>query len=360
MSNIDATTVLVVANLIKKNRIRLKLSVATLEDLGTIIHQGTGVKPGLSHKVVAKEEAPLRDLAERQVGRADVCLSFLLRRFPYKPAGNGPVVLIGLDGYNPGNSYRKRTARMRVSISIMQDAIATRQLTVADKRKPQYHLWYIFNFLPTLQRLQIQKFNRRENLIAFRTFRISGDHCELSSFFEGVGGGGHRSSFCASNIDDRIEVLHNCERLSVLQMHNKGYTCHLSERFLTDCCHTVTPGLHDTKGITRLLVDAVPNGRRVEKRVLGGNKNNLIGTQARLMVNTLLHETSGPEHAACAALEQMISFRYQDVPYRFFRTSEGGSAEVRSHFVYSLLGYHLMMFLLEWGKEGVRLQSLRV
>ena len=27
-------------------------------------------------------------------------------------------------------------------------------------------------------------------------------------------------------------------------------------------------------------------------------------------------------------------------------TSEGGSAEVRSHFVYSLLGYHLMMFLL--------------
>ena len=219
-------------------------------------------------------------------------------------------------------------------------------MTVADKRKPDFHEWWLMHFLPDLTKIQRGVFRKNGLQIPIRIFKIGGDHCELFSLFTGVGGPEHRSAFCASKLSERLECMHKCPRLSLQGMHDSGFTCHFASRFVNDC-FTVTPALHDIKGVMQLVVKSLPDGRDAARTVIGESKNQ-TGSQSRQILLQLMRSTERNQLILCYAMEALIFFRFQDIPVRFHFDND-----CSTEFFYSLIAYHSLMFLLEWGNEGV-------
>ena len=50
-------------------------------------------------------------------------------------------------------------------------------------------------------------------------------------------GDGHRSAFCKTNIDARIELIHRCERLSTQEM-DVHFPCNVAAKFVEPCYTT--------------------------------------------------------------------------------------------------------------------------
>ena len=310
-----AKTVLAIGAIIGDLRFDLGLSMRTCDAIGAAVYAATGCPLGLSYKTLAKKEAVLKKCADNHVGNITLSLALLLSTLPTVTVA--PFVLISADGYKPGNAFRARTGRQRVAVALSNGLDASRYLTVCDKRKPAYYRWWVFNGLQQLVAIQEKTYVTPLRSVPLRLFKLGGDHCELHSLFSGVGGKGHRSAFCATPIDSRIEFMHRCKRLSIQEM-DAHFPCNVAAKFVQPC-YTVTPALHDTKGIIAIIAQALPGGAAATVEVLGREGGNMTGSLARDILYLIRRRARGNMHVVCIAMEVLIFFRYQDIPVRFSR-----------------------------------------
>lgn len=301
MEGYHAPTIFAVGNLIAENRMKLGLSMRTCEELGALIKEKTGCNMGLSRKILAEREEPFKSLACNYLGNLEASVLFLLNTFRVKEGSDPPTILLTMDGYKPGNAFRSHTSRRRLAVGLMNGTQASNFLTVCDRRKAAFYEWWVFSLLPAISRMQTCHFQKKECLFRLRVFRIGGDHAELFSLFQGVGGKEYRSAFCATKIDDWLDHMHCCPRLSLQQMHAKGFECLLSARF-EEPCFTVTPALHDIKGIIRIILNCLPGACRVEEALLGKTGGNMTGTQSRQLVRNLRSQVQGNKLLLCEAV----------------------------------------------------------
>ena len=352
---IDHETVRVVGNIIGRNRVQLGLSMRDCEEIGKLVKAETGASMGLAYKTLQQREKPFKDKAEAQVGDVQKSLSLLLKYFPLRLGGDFPTIIITWDGYSPYSAFRSQLARKRLAVAATNGLEATNFLTVADKKKSTFHDWWVFTFLPQLSNVQERILRKGGFEFSLLYYKIGGDHAELASLFKGVGPGGHRSAFCATDLDDRLSALHNCTRLSLQEMDARGFECSIAGRF-EQPCYTLTPMLHDTKGVMRLLIKTIPGARDVETKILGKQDGNMTGTQSRTILRSLIQENEGSKLILCQAMQGLYYFRYSDIPVRFFHTPNPNPNESRPYakdYLFALLCYHLTVYLLEWANPGV-------
>eukprot|EP01061_Rhynchopus_euleeides_P044884 TRINITY_DN7911_c0_g1_i3.p1 TRINITY_DN7911_c0_g1~~TRINITY_DN7911_c0_g1_i3.p1 ORF type:complete len:618 (-),score=6.79 TRINITY_DN7911_c0_g1_i3:397-2250(-) len=348
MTHYHAPTVRAVASLILENRMQLNLSLRECSQIGALIHEKTGVTAGLSYATVAKKEGACKELATSLVGSIPQCAAFLLAKYPAENSTTPPTIVVTLDGYTPGNAFRSRNTRQRLAIGLSCGVIATRFLTVSDKKKAVFHNWLVCCGLPQISEMQNEVFISKNHRIPLRRFVIGGDHAELWGLFRGCGGGGHRSAFCTTDVSTHISNLHGCERLSLQEMHAAGYTCSIAGRFI-EAAYTLTPPLHDIKGMINMITLTVRGGLHAIEDVLGSTGGNMTGGQAREVLALLMRRTHGQELIVCRAMQVLVYYRFQNIPVHYQADATGVYAK---DVLWAVLSYHIMLFLLEWAKKG--------
>ena len=237
------------------------MSLRDCERLGSLVRRETGISMGLSYPLLVKHEAPLRLMTPSLLGNMRGCLEFLLRAFPIRSGRPPPTVMVTGDGYTPGSLQGK--SRQRLAIALTDGITASRFLTVCDRHKPLFYEWWMLHALGQIVAVQKGIFTKGPCSFSITQFRLGGDHLELWSLFKGVGGTGHRSAFCLTGIDERLEYLHDCHRCSIQEMDAAGFTCSIASKF-SNPVYTVTPPLHDTKGVMRLILRTLPGSKVVE------------------------------------------------------------------------------------------------
>ena len=345
-----------IGKVIADNRFRLGLSMRRCARLGALVRAKTGLRMGLSTSSLAKRERRVKSLARDFMGNLAAALLFLLFNFPLLPASSHrhPTMVICLDGYNPGNSFRSQTARKRLAVGLMRQTRVTRFLTVCDRRKEDFRAWWEGDFLSGLQQVLSEGLVRGSASVDLSDVRIAGDHAELWGLFSGCGGSGHRSAFCTTLLADRLLFLHQCPRKSLQEMHDAGYLCPLAGEF-SNPCYAITPPLHDIKGLIRLVSKHLPDADQIERALFGKAGGNMTGTQARKLLTALLQTTTDDQYALCSALDLLVFFRYQSIPTRFF--GDSNTVPYRKPFVFSLVAYHVLVYLLEWVAPGATLSG---
>ena len=190
--------------------------------------------------------------AEKMLGQMAETVGFLLRTFPKNVT---PIsVLLTADGYAVGNAFRVRSKRHRLAVALTSGASASPFCTLCDLCSDGYYAWRAMSAQAQNEKTQRVSFEKGGKMFRVHHFGLDGgDHLELWRLFRGMGKS-HRS--CATLLADRLEMLHQRTRLSVQEMDAAGFACSIS-RWFEQPCYTITPALHDTKGMIRLLASTM-------------------------------------------------------------------------------------------------------
>lgn len=358
-----AETVKRIGAMLSKHRCELEMSLKQLEKVGALLYRETGVKSGLSYKTQREKEKNARDLSERLYGDLKTSVAFLLEKLQMDADTKLALVLCS-DGYKVFNAFRgKKRRRLACGLLDRESGRMTRLITVMDAQADSYTAWLAREFYSQLDDLckrtfEVETSSGRIVSATIARVLIGGDHHELWSLFKGVGGGSaeQRCCFCTTKAKtrDQLENLHQCKRLSAQEMTAAGRECTTPEycELKTPTgdpvpVYVITPPLHDFKGVTRLLVDSLPQGPAAKNEVT--KSANMTGRQARSVLKKLRRRSSGAAALMCRALEALVSFRYADVFPRFVAGNKAAAKAV----AFALVSYHMLVVGLQWCNDGV-------
>jgi len=339
------TTSEIVGEAIRKNRHQLGMTQRQVAKVGRAIRQEAverNVVParlGLSRGAVRRAEAELVCLARELTNDISASLKFLLEDVIEELTEVSVIhVVVIADGYNP-TPLRKRNARYRVALGILGSLTSPPLITIADKKKEEGKAWAATKLLEDMWGLAQSHFSVRGKSIRPVFHYLAGDHGELWDCFQGMGGNGHRSAFCAQKLEGFH--LHTCSRLTVLQLHDAGFLCRFATAMDEEAC-TVTPPLHDTKGLAEVILQHSRQKELIATAILGSAEvSNFTGKQARDMIRLLESMDDPYEQLLAYAFSAVVSFAYRDGNLRHWNGKDS------KLFLFGMLSLHVICVLLE-------------
>lgn len=191
---------------------------------------------GLARATIRKKETPFREEVERRKGNLLETVLYLVdNHLELSDEVEDVTTVISFDGYSTGTS--SSTARVRLAVGLDTGTSATPLLTVADKEKCEFVSYFAFEFPEQLRGIQRGRVQKGTLTFPLRVLRITGDHAELTSLFEGIhpSSSSFRSAFCNTHMDKWVSDLRVCASLQKshdtrarrvrLSLHARKFVC---------------------------------------------------------------------------------------------------------------------------------------
>jgi len=338
---------------VRESRVEMTLSKRKCAKLNKKIREKRRRRGGPSHvhlsaTAVTNAEKKDMNIAKSLCGNVLACLRLIAERNVERlPSGPSQLsVVLSADGYNPGNSFKSHLARQRFSLGLWSPELGVLgTITVRDQHKLLARSWFLTTFVDQMNLVKGAKLRLQEGkvIITFSFDALAGDHGELWSHFDKVGGSGHKSTFCSTDLNDWPNHLHECKRLTLQGMHAAGFPCFLRS-LMSEKCLAVAPPLHDLKGIGLLILERSMVKDVVSKKVTGhDNCTNFTGEQTRHMIEELSHLSTGRERFLAEAYQVLVFFRTNDVNVSFWKEKE----KFGLMYGLSLLTFHIFCLVLQ-------------